>query len=147
MNETIKNLREKNGFSQSYLASYLGVSRQMYIKYENGEVEPPIKAVKAICKLYSVPYNTIIDNELKPQTSIMAAESAPPYMASMTDSIADKIQRLSLEKYNTVVSFINFLINEDEKPKLKSKKDFFELEGKIDIDTKSVEEFREGSLI
>ena len=147
MNETIKALREKNGFSQSYLASYLDVSRQMYIKYENGEVEPPIKAVKALCRLYSVPYSTIIDNELKPQASIMAAEAAPPYMASMSDFIADKIQLLSIENYNTVVSFINFLINEEEKPRIQSKKAFFDLEGKIDLDTKSVEEFREGSLI
>ena len=99
MNETIKNLREKNGFSQSYLASYLGVSRQMYIKYENGEVEPPIKAVKALCRLYSVPYSTIIDNELRPQASIMAAEAAPPYMASMSDSVADKIQLLFIHQF------------------------------------------------
>ena len=77
----------------------------------------------------------------------MAAEAAPPYMASMSDSVADKIQLLSIENYNTVVSFINFLINEREKPRIQSKKAFFDLEGEIDIDTKSVEEFREGSLI
>ena len=37
MKESIKNLREKHNYSQSYLATYLEVSRQMYIKYESGE--------------------------------------------------------------------------------------------------------------
>ena len=66
MKDSIKALREKHNYSQSYLATYLQVSRQMYIKYESGEVEPPVKVVVALAKLYSVSYSQIIDDEFSP---------------------------------------------------------------------------------
>lgn len=63
MNETIKYLRESKGYTQSELAAHLGISRQMYIKYENGEVEPPVIVIIKLAKLYKVDYATIIDNK------------------------------------------------------------------------------------
>ena len=62
MKETIKTLREKNNYSQATVAKYLNISRQMYIKYENGEAEPPVKVVVSLSKLYKVDYDHIIDN-------------------------------------------------------------------------------------
>ncbi len=62
MKETIKALREKNNYSQATVAKYLNVSRQMYIKYESGEAEPPVKVIVALSKLYKVDYAQIIDN-------------------------------------------------------------------------------------
>ena len=59
MKESIKNLREKHNYSQSYLATYLEVSRQMYIKYESGEVEPPVHIVVKLAKLYKVSYDRV----------------------------------------------------------------------------------------
>lgn len=148
MNETIRALREQHGYSQSYLASCLGISRQMYIKYENGEVAPSVQAVKAMCELYSVSYSTIIDNKLKPDSSITVAEPAPAYGAATQDSLLDKIHMLSTEKYNTAISFINYLIHEEiKKPKKKSKEAFFALEGKIKLDPAKIEAFRETSII
>lgn len=64
MKETLKSLREKFNYSQNSVAQFLGVSRQMYIKYESGDVEPPVKVVAALSGLYKVPYNVIIDNEM-----------------------------------------------------------------------------------
>ena len=52
MKETLKALREKNNYSQATVAKYLGISRQMYIKYESGEAEPPVKVIVALIKLY-----------------------------------------------------------------------------------------------
>ena len=62
MKESLKALREKNNFSQATVAKYLGLSRQMYIKYESGEAEPPVKVIVALSKLYKVDYAQIIDN-------------------------------------------------------------------------------------
>ena len=39
MNNTLRILREKNNYSQATVASYLGISRQMYIKFESGAAE------------------------------------------------------------------------------------------------------------
>ena len=62
MKETLKALREKNNYSQATVAKYLGISRQMYIKYESGEAEPPVKVIVVLSKLYKVDYAQIIDN-------------------------------------------------------------------------------------
>ena len=59
----IKELREKRGLSQSAVADFIGISRQMYNKYENGEVEPSLKAVKALCTLYAVSYEDLIGKQ------------------------------------------------------------------------------------
>ena len=62
MNNTIKALREQNNYSQSAVAQFLGISRQMYIKYETGLVEPPVKVVAELAHFYHVTYDTIIDD-------------------------------------------------------------------------------------
>ena len=35
----------------------------MYIKYENGDVEPSVKVVKDLCRLYQVSYETILGEQ------------------------------------------------------------------------------------
>ena len=61
MKETIKKLREQNNYSQSALAEILCISRQMYVKYENGDVDPPVKIITRLCSLYNVSYDFIIE--------------------------------------------------------------------------------------
>lgn len=64
MKETLLYLRELNHYSQSFIAKYLNISRQMYAKYENGDVEPGVRSVIALCKLYKVPYDVILENKI-----------------------------------------------------------------------------------
>lgn len=64
MKETLLYLRELNNYSQSFVASYLNISRQMYSKYENGDVDPGVKSVIALCKLYKVDYEVLLENQL-----------------------------------------------------------------------------------
>ena len=40
MQEILRSLRTENNYSQSAVANYLNISRQMYNKYENGLAEP-----------------------------------------------------------------------------------------------------------
>lgn len=63
MKETLLYLRELNNYSQNFVASYLNISRQMYSKYENGDVDPGVKSVIALCKLYKVSYDVILENK------------------------------------------------------------------------------------
>lgn len=41
----------------------------MYLKYESGETEPPVKVIVLLSKLYKVSYGTIIDNKFATQES------------------------------------------------------------------------------
>lgn len=69
MKETLLYLRALNNYSQNFVASYLGISRQMYSKYENGDVDPGVKSVVALCKLYKVGYEIILENKLADKKS------------------------------------------------------------------------------
>lgn len=131
MKETLKILREKNRYSQNLIASLLGISRQMYIKYESGEVEPPVHVVKALSRLHDVPYEVIIDNVLKPaetkanekksvtydktsakQQSLSVAESTPAYGSTLAPPIVCESSALTDDKnmyYDTILQMIEKL--------------------------------------
>jgi len=74
MNNTIQNLRIQNNYSQAAVASFLGISRQMYIKYENGSAIPPVKIVVELAGFYRVPYDFIIDDRFNPEKEQKQAE-------------------------------------------------------------------------
>lgn len=131
MKETLKILREKNRYSQNLISSLLGISRQMYIKYESGEVEPPVHVVKALARLHDVPYEVIIDNVLKPvetkadekksitydktpseQKSLSVAEPAPAYGSTLTPPVVYESSTLTDDKnmyYDTILQMIEKL--------------------------------------
>ena len=165
MKETIKKLREQHYYSQSYLATYLEISRQMYIKYELGEVEPPVRVVVALAKLYDVSYSVIIDDKLcsskdsvaykinnhteKEVASPTVLYSSNPY-SSRLEALFSAIKRLPQSSIEPVFAFVKMLQSEQisAKPKeVKSKKEFFNLAGKIYLDSDSITEFREASLV
>lgn len=78
MFETIKYLREQHKYSQLQVADYLGISRQMYIKYERGETEPPVSVIKALCRLYKVDYDVILeDKHRQKDTGYIIQETKP----------------------------------------------------------------------
>lgn len=64
MGNKLKELRTKRGISQAAVAEFIGISRQMYNKYENGEVEPTVKAVKLLCKLYNISYDQLLNDSV-----------------------------------------------------------------------------------
>lgn len=63
MKEILKQLRQENGFSQIQIAEQLGITRQTYIKYEQGELEPSIDSIRKLASLYKVDYSILIDNK------------------------------------------------------------------------------------
>ena len=87
MNQTLRNLREQNNYSQAAVASYLGISRQMYIKYENGDVEPPVKIIAELANFYRVPYDVIIEDKLNQQKNETSTTPKPvDYKIDETDT-------------------------------------------------------------
>ena len=77
MKETLRTLREQNNYSQAAVASYLGISRQMYIKYETGAAVPPVKIVTELSKFYRVPYDVIIEDKLNKKLVDKPSDSEP----------------------------------------------------------------------
>lgn len=124
MKEILIKLREKNRYTQTALAKLLEVSRQSYMKYETGEVEPPVEVIRKLQKIYDVPYDVLIDNKVdfvdSPATSdhkpvsygsqssydSAVASPSPAYGPSRTSSMEaakNTIQNSSLEEFATML--------------------------------------------
>ncbi|EID86345.1 putative transcriptional regulator [Treponema sp. JC4] len=70
----LKLLRDRNKFTQEFVASKLGVTRQSYMRYESGEVELNASAIRAIANLYQIEYKNIIDDILPEDTATFYLE-------------------------------------------------------------------------
>lgn len=93
MKDVLIKLRTENRYSQNLLAKELGISRQAYIKYETGEVEPSVEIVRKLSRIFHVSYAYLIDNgnvrydgyanphlfQIQPQPVVQCAEASPSY--------------------------------------------------------------------
>lgn len=57
MDTRLRELREDNDLTQEYCAKIAFISKNSYIRYENGERTPPLDTIK----LFAEYYNTSID--------------------------------------------------------------------------------------
>ena len=59
--ERIRALREDHDLTQQQVADYLNTSQTMYARYERGANELPIRHLIALCRLYRVSADYILD--------------------------------------------------------------------------------------
>ncbi len=105
METVVKILREQNLFSQEELAKKLGVSRQSYIKYENGTAEMPLEIVRSLSKIFDVDYSCIIDNKLPSEPRYDIKKSASNGENEKSD-IRISIPENNIEKFKQVFLYI-----------------------------------------
>lgn len=169
MKETLKKLRTDNRYSQDLLAKILGVSRISYLKYESGEVEPPVEIVRKLAKIYKVSYKTLIDNEFAQENSSASyscghckeysvASPAPAYDASFnSSSVNAQFMTMLSELQNTIVRLQSqitslqkstvFTADGFQKSTNFNKGYFFSQTGGLQIDSSYIDELRGASLI
>lgn len=173
MKDTLKKLRIENRYSQELLAKILGVSRLSYMKYESGEVEPPIEIIRKLSKIYKVSYKTLIDNELSTENKPFSyeygkhkeyevASSSPAYgdiYSSNSSNVfaqfalmLSELQRRLFEMQTQINMLQNSSISSNKetvfnKSKSFNKEQFFAEIGKIQMDSSYIDELREASLI
>lgn len=63
-------MRDRNKFTQDFVAGKLGVTRQSYIRYETGEVELSASQIRIIANLYQIEYRNIIDGIMPEDTVV-----------------------------------------------------------------------------
>lgn len=140
MKDILRVLREKNNLSQASVAEYLGVSRQMYMKYESGENEPTVKMVVLLSQLYKVSYEQIIDNRIDEKILVSADKSdykmhslesvcaspSPVYAADNNSTLdllyIKKFSSLNNEQKTVVGNLIDSLLAMGKTENLSSKK-------------------------
>lgn len=56
---SLKGARVENGYTQKQIADKLGVSREQYIKWENGKVIPRNMVIYALSYIYKIDSDTL----------------------------------------------------------------------------------------
>ena len=111
MKEILRQLREEKKLSQKQLAEIAGVSRLAYLKYEAGEVEPPVSVIRKLAEFYHVSYETLIDNMVKnyiqyhPVTDfskLYVTEATPAYSSTLSQSL--DFPEAEIEKYKLIAA-------------------------------------------
>ena len=75
LNEKLTHLRKKEGLSQIEVSEKLAVSRQAVSRWEAGESRPSTDNLQALCKLYHVPLDYLL-NESESELPVPAAPVA-----------------------------------------------------------------------
>ncbi len=103
MDSIIKSLREKNSFSQEELSKKLDISRQTYIKYENGSNEMPLEILRKLSKIFDVDYSCLIDNKMPVEATYEITQSTNEKEKS---DIRISIPENNIEKFKQVFLYI-----------------------------------------
>ena len=91
MKEILKYLRQLNSLSQEEIAGHLNISRQSYIKYENGSVVPNDKLVSRLAQIYGVTEEFLRANRVpKPDSISSYAETKPAEYKIPTEEDASR---------------------------------------------------------
>ena len=90
--QTIKALRENNGYTQTELSEIIGINKQTYNSYEKGRATPPAEIIIRLSYLYNIQTDIILqrDNLLK----------SPQVQAERIDQLSNELQELK-EKAKT----------------------------------------------
>lgn len=96
-------LRKKEGMSQADVSEKLNVSRQAVSRWEAGDSRPSIENLQALCKLYNVKLNDLLDE---------SNEEVPIEMFSFQVSSLEKDQSLCRELIKSRGKTISLLLNE-----------------------------------
>lgn len=60
--QRIRDMREDNDKTQEEIASYLGIKRQQYARYESGQQEIPLHHFIALARFYKVSLDYLAEN-------------------------------------------------------------------------------------
>lgn len=111
--KNLKVLREKKGFSQEEVAKFIGVSRQMYNKYENSNLEPSVNSIRLLKKLYHVSYETLLDEVAvysnKDNSNLYVASPSVAYGNGCGNYFSQMINLLPKLLYLEKAKLLNFV--------------------------------------
>jgi transcriptional regulator with XRE-family HTH domain len=78
LSNNIKFFRKKYGFSQDGLAQELGIKRSNIAAYESKNVEPRLKIILELSKLFNVSVRTLIEKTIEDESEIDAPGALGP---------------------------------------------------------------------
>lgn len=112
----LKKLRVSVHMTQDDVALLLGMNRTSFSKYENGAANPPLSVLRKLAKLYSVPIEFLIHDDI----SVSVVENADSYEMLDEGEIEKQVSmffsKLTPEERMIVLKMR--LLNEEDREKI-----------------------------
>ncbi|NLJ30820.1 MAG: helix-turn-helix transcriptional regulator [Clostridiales bacterium] len=67
INERLRELRVKSGYTQYQIAKILSIDRSTYSYYEIGKTMPDITVLLKLSKIFNLPINELLEDEVSPE--------------------------------------------------------------------------------
>lgn len=115
--DIVKNLREANHYTQVEVAGVLGISQQLYSKYESGKYEFPVRHIVKLAEIYKVSADYLLGLSDYPGNFTKLNSS---YIDNLSvGQLLDRLMAFDDKNRSSVVDYIQYL---DFKAKAKAKK-------------------------
>lgn len=108
MASILEKIRKKYNKQKEEMASVLGVSRQMYYKYESGEVGLSVEHVKILAKAFDLNYGDIINNNISKdfEYNIVNDKNIKNSKIKKETEMRIDIPKENIEKFKQVLLYI-----------------------------------------
>lgn len=110
----IRELRERAQLSQDDVAKNLGISRQAYLRTENGSRSIPLREIYELANLFAVPYQDITDVAEQTNDYSLMSLCRNEQMSEDEEYVIKRVQRL-LEVFSAQEA-LDFRIQGGDKP-------------------------------
>ena len=111
INERLRELRVKSGYTQSQIAKILNIDRSTYSYYEIGKTTPDITVLMTLSKIFNIPINEMLADEDVPG-QVFDNSLAPSFLHSKKN--ASHIYDLSNREKELVGVFRACTLEEQE---------------------------------
>lgn len=121
--QVIKKFRLSCGFTQAKVASLLGIDRSTYSYYESGKINPDVRTILNLAKVYGVDYTELLDADAeilcasdvtRNQNSSGDASNVDEYLQHQERSILLGVRMLSRESRDDLLRIISDKIKEEK---------------------------------
>lgn len=110
INERLRELRLKSGYTQFQIAKILNIDRSTYSYYEIGKTMPDINVLLKLSRIFNIPINELLADENRPE-GVSDSGSAPNFLQSRKNS--SHIYELSNHE-KELVGYFRFCTPEDQ---------------------------------
>ncbi|MDR0314345.1 MAG: helix-turn-helix transcriptional regulator [Oscillospiraceae bacterium] len=100
--ETLRTLREENGFSQHQVAKILQVHRSTYSYYESGKSQPPFSTLVKLANIFNVDPNFLLGYEYAETTALHDHKS---YYISKNKDVPRYVCDLSSDEQKLIMAY------------------------------------------
>lgn len=101
----LRYLRIQSGYSQTFLAELMNVSRNMYVRYESGDSYTPSDKLAILARCYNIPMRILTSHDL--QSKWYSPYSIPTDIKTI--ELVNKFEQLSAVSKNAIIANMRLL--------------------------------------